>query len=144
MLFSKFPKIAALTSLSLLSGCASPGVDGLKANGIHQQLVMNGDPKKLASCVADRFDSEPNGLGAIAMPAEGWREPSEGVVQIFNSNYTSVTAAPGSYAYFATFTELSNGRTAVDLYASRNVHIALPSSYVSDWFMRHLENCVST
>lgn len=130
-----------LLSFLILSACSATGVEGLKSNSIHDTKVVNGDPKVVASCVAAEFDKEPTGLGSIAMPAEGWREPNANTVQIFNSNFTSPTTSPGTYAYFATFTKSGENQTTVDVYSSRNVYFAFPATYVHDWFMKHLESC---
>lgn len=136
-------RLAIWITLSLAGGCAAPGLEGLKENSVHQTVTVPGDARKLASCVATQFDKEPNGLGEIAMPAEGWREPEEGVIQIFNSSYVSQTASPGAFAYFATFTRKDDDRAEVDVYASRNIHIYLPADYVIGWFDKHLEYCTS-
>lgn len=130
--------------LTLIGGCAAPGLQSLKENSIYRTVTVSGDPRRLANCVATQFDKEPNGLGEIAMPAEGWREPEEGVIQIFNSSYTSQTASPGAFAYFATFRRQDDGKVEVDIYASRNVHIYLPADYVIGWFDKHLKYCTGS
>ena len=107
--------VAIVTSL-VLAGCVATGRQGLIDNGLQDKVIVPGQYRAVAVCIARKYDEEPYALGEFRTPVTRVMEGADGrITELEASNPSSVVV----WLWIANVRQLDDKTTEVGIIARK-------------------------
>jgi len=122
-----------------LSACAYGGQKNFLNDSSRETLSVQGEHKAIASCVTNALDTEKWGIWDI--PARVTRTSENGAtIQLEAANPSHVDVI----FWQASFTQVAQNSTSIEIIARRNFHPSLSSDYLSNKLEVAIKSCASS
>jgi hypothetical protein len=129
-------RLSSVPLILVLAGCVMPGRTAFLEDSNRETLAVGGEHKAIASCVTNVLDTEKWGIWD--MPARVTRTNEKGdTVQLEAVNPSHIDVL----LWQASFTQVAQNSTSIELIARRNFHPSLSSSYLSEKLEAAIKSC---